>query len=300
MSRDVPHLVVCICTFCRPLMLERLLGELNQQLTGDAFTFSAVVADNDASQSARGVTEKFAKESTIALTYCVQPERNIALARNTAVSHACGEFLIFIDDDEFPAKEWLFNLFKTCQQHGVAGVLGPVLPYFDEEPPKWLRAGGFYDRPRHPTGFKLEWTGCRTGNVLFRKRVLEDLDIPFRAEFESGGEDQDFFRRALGRGHSFVWCDEAVVYEVVPPSRWKRRFMISRALLRGRNSIKHRPGRWGNIMKSVVAVPIYFVSLPLLSLRGHHYFMRNVVKLADHVGRLLAVLHLNPVSERRM
>ena len=179
MNNDVPHLVVCICTFRRPLMLERLLGELDQQLTGDAFTFSAVVADNDASQSARSVTEKFAKESAIALTYCVQPKRNIALARNTAVSYACGEFVIFIDDDEFPAKEWLFNLFKTCQRHGVAGVLGPVLPHFDEEPPKWLRAGGFYERPRHPTGFRLEWPECRTGNVLLRKRVLEDLDGPF-------------------------------------------------------------------------------------------------------------------------
>src|SRR5205823_633965 len=149
------------------------------------------------------------------------------------------------------------------------------------EPPKWVRAGGFYERPRHPTGFKLEWTQCRTGNVLFDKRILSSLTEPFRAEFGSGGEDQDFFRRVIERGGAFVWCDEAVVYEVVPPSRWKRRFMLSRALLRGRNFTRHHqsPAVW--VLKSVVAVPIYTLMLPVLFFVGHHYFMTYLVKLTD-------------------
>ena len=61
---------------------------------------------------------------------------------------------------------------------------------------------------------------------------------PFRPEFLTG-EDQDFFRRMIDRGHVFVWCDEAVAYEVVPPVRWRRTFMLRRALLRGRISLLH-------------------------------------------------------------
>jgi len=40
----------------------------------------------------------------------------------------------------------------------------------------------------------------------------------------------------IERGHAFVWCNEAVVYEVVPPVRWRRTFMLRRALLRGKVS----------------------------------------------------------------
>jgi hypothetical protein len=97
-----------------------------------------------------------------------------------------------------------------------------------------------------------------------------------------------------------MWCDEAAVHEVVPPSRWKRRFMLSRALLRGRNSIRHYQSPAGWVLKSAVAVPIYALMLPVLFMVGHHYFMTYLVKLTDHTGRLLAALGFNPMRERRM
>ena len=76
--------------------------------------------------------------------------------------------------------------------------------------------------------------------------------------------------------------------------------MISRALLRGKNSFRLRPSRVGSILQSIVAVPIYSLVLPVLFVIGHHYFMTYLVKLADHTGRLLAALGLNPMRERLM
>jgi hypothetical protein len=38
--------------------------------------------------------------------------------------------------------------------------------------------------------------------------------------------------------------------------------------------------------------------LPILALCGMHLFMRYLIRLCDHVGRLLAVVGLNPVRER--
>lgn len=300
MKSTVPHISVCICTYRRPHLLKRLLTEINRQVSSDCFTYSVVVADNDAEQSAKAVVAEFTEEAHVPTVYCVEPRRNISLVRNQAIAHAQGNFIALIDDDEFPENSWLLNLFETCVQPGVSGVLGPVVPHFETKPPKWVQAGGFYERARHPTGFKLEWAECRTGNVLFHKRILTGLSEPFRSEFGSGGEDQDFFRRAIEQGHRFFWCDEAPVYELVPPSRWKRRFLLSRALLRGRNSLRHRGSRIRNVLKSVVAVPVYFLTLPVLFLLGHHYFMRYLVKLADHTGRLLAALGVTPIRERPM
>jgi hypothetical protein len=75
--------------------------------------------------------------------------------------------------------------------------------------------------------------------------------------------------------------------------------MLSRALLRGKNSLRHKRGRLQNLVKSGIAVPAYALALPILFVAGHHYFMRYLIKLADHTGRLLAVVGLNPISERR-
>lgn len=281
-------------------MLERLLREVDRQETGGAFTVSAVVADNDSEQSARPVVEVVARECQLATTYSMEPERNIALARNRALKYATGDFVVFIDDDEFPAAGWLMNLFRVCEERQVAGVLGPVKPHFEEKPPRWLVKGGFYERPTHPTGFIMPWQECRTGNVLFRRSILEEQDAPFRQEFGTGGEDQDFFRRMIQKGHRFTWCDEAVAYEVIPPSRWSRRFLISRALLRGRNTFRHPRKRIRNLLKSAIAIPAYLMVLPFLLVAGQHHFMRYLIKLTDHVGRILASVRLNPVRERRM
>jgi succinoglycan biosynthesis protein ExoM len=297
---SLPHISICICTCNRPKLLDRLIRDIARQDAAGAFTFSVVVTDNDSAQSAKSVAEACLRDTHLKIVYSVQPERNIALARNTAVSHATGDFIVFIDDDEFPVEHWLLNLFRTCESLQVAGVLGPVKPHFEEGTPAWVIKGGFYHRAVHPTGFVLPWQGCRTGNVLFRRNILDPNEEPFRREFGTGGEDQDFFRRMIEKGNTFAWCEEAVAYEVVPPSRWDRKVMLSRALLRGRNSLRHKKGRLVNLLKSLVAVPAYALALPILLLAGHHYFMRYLIKLADHSGRLLATVGLNPVRERRM
>lgn len=296
----LPHITICICTYKRAHLLKRLLTELNSQEASGLFSFSIVVADNDPDESARPIVTAFASASRIQAVYCVQPQRNIALTRNAAIEQANGDFIAFIDDDEYPAREWLVNLFRTCTKFQVGGVLGPVRAYFDDDAPAWVRKGGFYDRPEHETGFVMSWPECRTGNVLLRRELINQMAPAFRPEFGTGGEDQDFFRRAVGKGNVFIWCNEAVAYEFVPPQRWKRRVLIQRALLRGHICSKRPEGRWLNLAKSMVAVPLYGLALPFFLVAGHHLFMKYLVKFCDHAGRLLASLGINPVRERIM
>jgi succinoglycan biosynthesis protein ExoM len=221
------------------------------------------------------------------------------LARNKAIESATGDWIAFIDDDEFPAPDWLLNLFKTCAAFKADGTLGPVKPYFDTEPPKWVRKGGFFDRPSHPTGFRVNWDQARTGNVLFRKKILQGVDEVFRSEFNTAGEDVDFFRRMMADGHTFVWSNEAVAFELVPASRCNRKYLLRRALLRGSNFHKHPTQRIRNAVKSLIAVPSYALALPVLALFGQHVFLKYLIKLLDHASRLLAYLGVSLVTERQ-
>src|SRR6476659_7637391 len=93
-----PHISVCICTYQRPVLLQRLLNALSKQVPGDAFDISVVVADNDATRSAESLVRAFASTSPWPVVYCCEPRKNIALVRNKALEHAPGDFIAFIDD----------------------------------------------------------------------------------------------------------------------------------------------------------------------------------------------------------
>jgi len=297
MVKSLPNISICICTFRRGDLLLRLLKSLETLDSDGLFTYSLVVADNDACRSAERLVHEFAVHSDIRVTYCVESQQNIALARNKALANADGDFVAFIDDDEFPTKRWLVTLFTECERLQVDGVLGPVHPHFDEKPPSWVIKGKFYDRPSYPTGLLIDGKKGRTGNVLLRKRVLADAGAEaFRPRFRTG-EDQDFFTRMIDRGYRFTWCHEATVYEVVPPNRWKRSFMLRRALLRGATGVLRQSFGSRELVKSIIAVPTYAVMLPFALLLGQHRFMNVLIRLFDHVGKLLGVGGCNPVRE---
>src|SRR5271157_2736074 len=101
------HISVCICTYKRPWMLAHLLNKLPDQITENAFTISVVVVDNDHAQSAKDTVEHCRDKILIEIDYFNEPEQNIALARNKAIENAKGNFISFIDDDEFPDDRWL-------------------------------------------------------------------------------------------------------------------------------------------------------------------------------------------------
>jgi succinoglycan biosynthesis protein ExoM len=287
---NLPHIAVCICTYRRPVYLGRLLEALATQETENLFTYSIVIADNDAARSAESIVNTFANSTSLRVTYCVQPTQNIALARNDALAHARGDLIAFIDDDEVPISNWLLLLFQACEKCRADGVVGSVKPNFEVEPPSWVVKGRFCERETYKTGTVLKWPQGRTGNLLFKKEILETLEPPFfRAEFLTA-EDQDFFRRAIERGNVFVWCDEAVAYEEVSSVRWNRGFMLKRALLRGKISLQHPTSRLRAVLTSFVAVPLYAMVLPFSALFGKHVFTSYLIRSFDHIGRILGFL----------
>lgn len=298
MAKEDKHISVCICTFKRVDLLDKLLKELDCQVTEGLFTYSIIVADNDFSQSARKLVSEFAARSSIPITYCIETQRNIALARNKSLKSATGEYIAIIDDDEYPSPDWLCNLFKTCIASGADGVLGPVVPYFEKTPPDWVVKGRFFEKmPAIKTGSRIGLRDTRTSNVILKRKILDGLDTPFRAEFGTGGEDLDFFQRTMARECVFVWCNEAVVYEAVPATRCTRKYLLRRALHGGINALKFRAGRVRGVLKSIVAVLAYGLMLPFLFFAGKHHFMKYMIKFCAHSGKLLALSRIQLFKE---
>lgn len=220
---------ICIATYLRPRGLQRLLESL-RDLTFNTSNVrpEVIVVDNDESGSARPVVDEMRPNFPFPLRYVIEPCRGISFARNRAVRVAAGvQFLAFVDDDEVVHPEWLDRLVDTQRRFGADIVTGPVIPVFEHQPPAWVIEGRFYDRPRYRTGTLLDY--ARTGNVLIAKDILDKYAEPFDPFFAlSGGEDTFLFMKLVQEGARIVWCDEAPVKEIVPPSR-DMSWMLKRA-----------------------------------------------------------------------
>ena len=289
MRHSTTHISVCVCTYRRPKLLAHLLRTLRDQRTDGLFTYSVVVVDNDVEHSARQVVND-AADGILSIVYRVEPTKNIAMARNKAVQSAGGNFVAFIDDDEFPVHDWLYQLFRTRAAYEADAVLGPVKPEFEAPPPGWVVKARLFERPSYPTGTILAWHNTRTGNVLL-KRGLFDEHL-FRPEFRHS-EDQDFFKRIMERGHVAVWCDEATVFEIQRPERFTVTYFLKRALLRGNVSLRLQSNKLLMVAKSALALAIYTLLLPVLAVLRQDLFIKFLIKDCDHVGKLMAACRID-------
>jgi succinoglycan biosynthesis protein ExoM len=292
----MPHICICICTYRRPNFLARLLQLLRSQQTNGEFTSSIVICDNDESQSARPIVEQFEASSNMPIKYCVEPHQSIAMARNKAVGSADGDFVACIDDDEFPPADWLLRLFGALKKTGSDAVNGPVKPYFDESTPKWVVKSRIYERATYASGPLTDWRRGRVNNILFKKDMLLTVSEPFDPQFRAG-EDIDFVRRMMENGKTFFWCNEAHVFESVPAVRWRRSFIVRRSLLQGTCAARHPNCGALDVLKSVVAVPVYLALLPLALLFGQHAFMVAIAKVSYHFGKVMGSLGTNIITE---
>jgi len=304
MNGGADHIGVCVCTYKRPALLKLLLHELERQKQDGAFTFSVHIVDNDAMKTARSVVEDCRHRSRVPMTYDVEPVQNIALARNRAVSASRGDFIAFMDDDEFPCEDWLIRLYAACREYRADGALGPVKPYYTADTPSWLKKSGLCERPSHPTGTILNGYQTRTGNVLFRRGILEGVTVPFPPEMgREGGEDIDFFRRMIARGHTFVWCEEAPVFEHILPERCKPRYYLDKYMRIGGLTGEAMRSTFGGRLHGIVrsgCMAVLFGALAACGLvLGPHAVMRSLVKGAYHTGVLAGCIGYVPIRERR-
>ena len=266
-------------------MLTKALDGVISQAPGSAFTYEVVVVDNDSQRSAEDIVRRFQSTNELKIIYDCEPEQNIALARNRAIHNAAGNLIAFMDDDEYPMKDWLLRLYHTIKAYKVDGVLGPVVPAFPPEAPQWLKKVNIFDRRRFKTGTRLTVRDTRTGNVLLDRGTLPEEGYCFNPAFGlTGGEDDDFFGRQINSGRAYVWCDEAVAYETVSCERWHTSFHLKKYFRLGtlNGERLRRSGLSGlfGFTKSIIALPVWFFVLLISFPLGKHAWMRPVLKLA--------------------
>ena len=240
-------IAICICTCGRVEDLARLLDLLAGIELGplDPGEVSVVVVDNQPDGRARAVCDRARQRLPIALHFVEEPQRGISFARNramaTAIAHGAA-FISCIDDDDLPRSDWLLRLLERQRETGADLVLGvwelpPGLVL-----PAWLADVDFL-RPPPPEdlgkiGAPYGLPYCSgTFNVLIRRKVIEALQKAgpvFSPEFSFiGGEDIDFFIRAMRLGFTLVPAPASVVRRYWEPDRLTLRGVLRRGFRLG-------------------------------------------------------------------
>jgi glycosyltransferase involved in cell wall biosynthesis len=223
-------MVVAVLTYRRPADLAALLPLLIAQLDDVGMPAGVLVVDNDPDGGAREQVEGLGEPR---VRYVHEPTPGIAPARNRALDEAgTADILVFIDDDERPVRGWLRSLLDTYQVTKPAGVVGPVVSSFPDDPDPWILAGGFFRRRRLPTG--TEVAVAATNNLLLDLASVRERGLRFDEHRAlTGDEDTLFTRQLTDSGGRLVWCSEALVHDIVPPERMTRRWVLTRAFRMG-------------------------------------------------------------------
>lgn len=232
---DSQPVVVGMLTYRRPDDLADAIPTVLKQTRLLDPPATLMIIDNDPEASAREAVRAFADDG---VRYVHEPRPGIAAARNRALAEAPGNaLLIFIDDDERPRDRWLELMLQAQRRYQPAAVVGPVVSEFESEPDEWVSAGRFFVRQRVATGTPI--TVAATNNLLLDLTQVHELGLEFDEKFsESGGSDTLFTRRLHASGRSMVWCDEAVVTDVVPSARLTRDWVLRRAFRSGNSWIR--------------------------------------------------------------
>jgi glycosyltransferase involved in cell wall biosynthesis len=261
------QLLIAVCTQNRKTMLKRCITEVEKAIHSLGRDYEARIAiiDNSAHQDMFETFVDLQQTSRAVLTYSSAPNPGLANARNKALDlRDCDEHLVFIDDDEWPDRNWLTELIAAAISYPESLIGGEVIPVLSDDTNPALKKSR-----KSNNG----WVGsCGFGNVLIPSSILNSFPLRFDERYNhSGGEDTDFCIQLRNFGLGVRFSSEAVCYE-----EWLRsRVGIKSVLLAEFNKssvltnilFKHRTGRLNVILNSILKVIGSAFIIPELMLR---------------------------------
>ena len=297
------RVAICICTCERTTLLARALSVVERIDLGELQPRDVVliVVDNQPDGRARALCAEIRARLPIRLVFVEEPRRGISYARNRAIAAARAQgadFVAFIDDDDLPRPDWLWNLVRRQRETRADLVFGFWHLPSDLPLPCWLRNSRYFKPPRRNDHNRFglpAWAG--TYNVLLSRRAIELHGAdggPFRSEFaHCGGEDSDFFIRAKRAGLEHACAYDSIVVRAWENHRLTLGEVLRRGFLRGGSRVHiaraHLPAEqvrglawasWRKLAKALVRLP--------LTAWGRDRLVASLLSLAHSMGEIYA------------
>ncbi|WP_409431984.1 glycosyltransferase family 2 protein [Litorimonas sp. RW-G-Af-16] len=297
---------IVIPTYKRPHGIATALPSVIGQVA-DGRPIEIIVADNDPAGSAREYVESFSSQSDATIIYVHVPEPGVSNARNGAVAHARGRFIVFLDDDMEAIGDvdghWLAPLIATAERFDAGIVFGPAIATVpDLTNPVQRYMIPIYSRVRDMEDGLLK-KGIATGNCLLDRQRCAFPDPMFDPALnEAGGEDDALFEHLAAGGTKIAYCNAAKTLEHVPATRatlryiWRRNFSWGQSPSRNAADmgIKGLAKVLFWMMIGTVQLTANGLAFCVLRLLGRPQYVKFFARFSQGVGKVLWSDRLTP------
>lgn len=261
------------------------------------------ILDNDLDKTASSIIEElsYKVKQPFNLYYSHFPVKGLANVRNELLKKALGQntqFIIFIDDDEYPDSEWLNELLTTIITNNADMALGPVIPVFDNNVSKsvsyWFERQHFTENSRIKT--------LATNNLILKIDSLQKYNVWFDSRFNfTGSEDSYFGMQMRKKGAITYWAANAIVYENIPEER-THLFWLMKRKYRGATNFIYKlklEKQYFKILLKTVYSFIYIFSgiiALLLLIFPIKWRLWGLLKVSEGVGGVAGILNHRPTE----
>ncbi len=140
MYMDIEKLdfTVAIPTYNGAKRLPKVLDLLLNQIGIESLNWEVIIIDNNSKDETNKVTDYYQNkfDQNFKLRYFQEKQQGIAFARMRAINEARGEFIAFMDDDNLPASDWVFQSYTFGKENPHAGAWsGQIHGDFEVSPP---------------------------------------------------------------------------------------------------------------------------------------------------------------------
>jgi glycosyltransferase involved in cell wall biosynthesis len=193
-------------------LLDCISALLDQDFKDD---YEIIVTDDGSTDKTPDEMPKFCKRNG-RVHYFWHENVQRAKNRNIGVSFSNGETLIFLDADMLPIPSFISSHVLAIGELGIYGVICGTIPVdekYADYPFVRYMAGKWERRLNDLKHSPADPFLMQSGNFSIHKEFFQKLEGFNELFLQYGGEDTDFFIRALKMGAVFGFCEKALAYQ---------------------------------------------------------------------------------------
>jgi len=267
-------IIIATITRNRPRMLANLYLSLCDMDFPDSLKIEFLVVENNTVSTLDGwLAEMRPKIYPYPVLYLLETSIGISSARNRALEfaeQAGADFLVFVDDDETVATDWLKQLLAEQQRMNLDILGSPVRPRpFNPQLNIWqnlIWSGVEKNSVKAELRARQKWQENKadaikvaTGSWMGRLDFFRRTGLRFDSQLGlTGGEDWNLWLKAKKLGARTGWAPDAIVYETVPCCRisFSYHFRRNRDHNASEFALQYRVNRW----RAIKQFPVRFLS----------------------------------------
>jgi len=251
-------LTVAICTWNRSQSLQHTLEGFARIAIPLETDWELLVVNNNCTDRTDEVIRVF--EGRLPVRRIFEKRPGLSHARNRAIAEATGNYIIWTDDDVTVCEGWLSAYVDAFRRWPEAAIFGgPIEPWFDGDPPGWLRkiypkVAGVYaarDFGAEAIAFTphvIPWGANYVIRTREQRAYPYNPDLGYRPGRMVGWEETEVIQTLLADGANGRWVPHARLKHHVPKARQTTKYLRQHFYNRG----IYFGGRWDQVDRRLV------------------------------------------------